>query len=203
MITKMQSLNDDLDNDPYEQAIINAMQKEYYKTKRKEKIHSIAKMYSGEVNEQRFNNYIDYLYESGYLQYFKWVSYHSKGEIDFVIQLKDLDTIFIDVIGTHMRGDHIMLNCNSKNYKTKLKAFNGHRGYLAFELNGEWRFLQVSRHLPKGDIMLGSGRNKHIKKAGYVFHDESIPGNTPIQSNNNSCNDSGRHMINIAHSQML
>lgn len=199
----LRALQEDLDNDPYEQAIIRAMQKDYIRTKRKEKIHSIAHQYNGEVNERRFYNYIDYLYEKcGCIQYFKWTSYHEKGEIDFEIQLKDLETIFFDVVGTHDRNGHVALNCKHKDFKAKLKAFGSHRGYLAFELNGEWRFLQVSRHLPKGDICMSKGRNKHVKKPGYVFNYEGIPGNTP-ESSKNLLNEFGRNHVNMDVSQVI
>lgn len=203
MKTRMQMIEDELQSDPFEQEIIRAKRKEYIKTKRKEKIHSINRQYSGETNELLFKNYIDFLYESGYLQYYKWLSYHAKTEYDFEIQLKDSRIIYIDVVGTQLRNTTITLNCSHKDYKPKIKALSpGDKGYLAFELKGEWRFLQISRHLPKGDIFMSKARNKHVKTPGYVFNTPLLCENTP-QDEKNLLSESARNVVNMHQSEVF
>jgi len=202
MIKNMQDYWDELSDDEDEQELCRNAEKAYNRRKRKEHKHSLIKQYSGEKNELLFQKYIDFLYESRYLQYYKWLSYNAKTEYDFIVQLKDGTSIYFDVVGTWDNNGKTMLNCSHKDYKAKLKEIPGCRGYLAFILNDEWRFIQISRHLPKGDLRLTSGRNKHIKKANFVFMNENILGNYS-KDEQNLLRDPARNIVNMTLSQVF
>ena len=196
-------IEDDLMNDEGEMERVRAAEKAYRKQKRKDKTHSINRQYRGEENETLFRDYLDYLYECGYVQYYKWLSYHEKSEYDFEVQLPNFEVVYIDVVGSYInKSSSIRLNCKHKDYKPKLKILNGTRGYLAFVFESNWRFIQVSRHLPKGDLTLTSGRNKHIRKASYVMMNPGIPGICPDKPIN-LLKDSDRNHVNMPLSQLL
>jgi len=162
-----------LNDDPEEHEICNSMAREYRQKKRKEQIHSINRRYSGEENESKFNDHLGELIDNKSIAFSKWISYHEKGEFDFAIQLPDASYIYIDVVGSHMRGNTVMLNCKHKNWKNKMKFLRDEGyaiGYLAFLYENQWRYMRIHRKLPIGDLSLTKGRNKHIKTEKNILN---------------------------------
>lgn len=158
----------DLQSDELEHEIIHGMRRQYYKNKRKE----AKKQYNGETLEAEFLKYLDEMYDKNIIRYYKWLSKENSinHEFDFETQTPKGMNIYIDVVGTHEREGRFMLNCSHKDYKDKLRYLDGEEGYLAFLYCGEWRFMRVSRKLPRGDISLHKGRIKHMKKGEFVFN---------------------------------
>ena len=100
-----------------------------------------------------------------------WMSRVSKGEYDFCMKVcSPRRYILVDIVGTYENDGVLYLNTSHKNWENKLKVIQEpDEGYLAFLVNGLWRYIRITNDLPAGDIRMTSGRMKHIRTAETVY----------------------------------
>ena len=76
------------------------------------------------------------------------------NHLDFKFDKYDNTPVFIDVVGWYYYGNTIRLNTGHKNYYNKLQYIKdqefydkGDKGYLAFYIENEWRFVLIKEDL--------------------------------------------------------
>lgn len=111
----------------------------------------------------------------------RWDSLNDNlATIDFFVESQNYpDTLFyIDVVGYTIRNGEIELNTSHKNwdmicdYMEQDGDHPKHKGYLAFQVNGEWKYYPIKRDNPKRGIYLSKERKRHVRNSKAIFgHD--------------------------------